>query len=517
MNHSKTDAIAAILARHARSDAPGVVASVSLHGNSIYRGAVGLANVEHGVALTPATKMPIGSVTKQFTCAAVLLLADEGKLSLDDPIARWIPELCDEQRLPTLRQLMSHTAGVRCYLDLAILDGYGALPPGAAIRRQLRQRSLNFEPGTGASYSNGGYLLLSLAVERAAGLPFERFLSERIFGPLDMRSTSLPRWRWPLQTGVATTYLASGKDWRHGLCLTEEFLGEGGMVSTADDLLRWAAALRCGFGPVTLEALTTSTLLRSGSATGYGFGLITETWRGIRTVQHAGGLPGASAAFVMLPESGVDIAVALNRSGSATGLALEIAEALVGGDLAPSPTVPAASTYAGMRGHFFCEDTGFVFGFADMAGHLGLSLFGAPPFELESRPAEAAALPLFADVGLGEIRFRIQGSPVDAVDVVEYLDAGTWRPAHRLPEPRPRPIDIAAATMGVYESEDLCASFRFDLEDGRLVMRCRGEFGSQTCNAEPWGPDLVRFWPSQWPAACLRGSCARRGASRTSS
>jgi D-aminopeptidase len=179
------------------NDAPGCIVGVAHRGELVYRAAFGMANVEHGVTNTPATRMPVASITKHFTGAAALRLAAEHKLDLEDPIGRWVPELTAQQREPTLRQLMTHTGGLRCYIDHAVFDGFTLMPLGRPAALQCRLTEVNFPPGRGMSYSNAGYMLLTWAIERAAGAPLEDVL-RGIFTDAGLESTSLPRWDVPV-------------------------------------------------------------------------------------------------------------------------------------------------------------------------------------------------------------------------------------------------------------------------------------------------------------------------------
>ena len=180
----------ALFAEYNKGDQPGLVVGVRYKGEVIYRRGLGLASIEHAAANTPATRMRIGSTSKHFTCLAGLLLAEEGKLDLDAPLTDVIPELPALHGVPTLRQCMSHTTGYRCYLDLAMLSsGLAVQPVGEALPAQVRQSDVNFDPADGQLYNNGGYHLLSIAIERASGMTFEAFMKARIYEPLGMVDT----------------------------------------------------------------------------------------------------------------------------------------------------------------------------------------------------------------------------------------------------------------------------------------------------------------------------------------
>jgi CubicO group peptidase (beta-lactamase class C family) len=510
-----------------RSDAPGCVVGVAHRGELIYRDAFGMANVEHGVANTPATRMWVASITKHFTCAAALRLAAAGKLSLEDPIGRWVPELTAEQRHPTLRQLMSHTGGLRCYIDHAMFDGFALMPPGRPVALQCRLREVNFPPGLGMAYSNAGYLLLTLAIERAAGAPLEEVLRDDIFAEAGLRSTALLRWAKPVQAGVATTYqrasagrLPAGDSladrsvadrsvgWQHSVDLAEELFGDAGIVSTVDDLLRWAAYLRTATGPVSLDALTAPTSLANGLQSRYGLGLITQPWRGLRLIHHAGSLPGVTAQFLTIREEELDVVVLFNRPGPAVGLSQKIVAALLEGRL-EEPPPPVAASYSTLLGQYVSAETGILFGLSDLDGKLALSQFGGSPVPLESRPPSADHWPFGADVGSGDMLFRpAQGAgprPLATSGDIEYLDRSGWHLARRITGTPMSAAEVVQVAPDSYRSDCAAASLRFVAKDCALEVVIAGEFGVGHYSAVSIGPDLVRFWsPGLAPGVLMR-------------
>jgi len=503
-----------LFASFRRSDAPGCVVWVAHRGELVYRDAFGMANIEHGVANTLATRMWVASITKHFTCAAALRLAAAGNLSLEDPIGRWVPELTAEQRHPTLRQLMSHTGGLRCYIDHAVFDGFALMPPGRPAALQCRLTELNFPPGYGMAYSNAGYLLLTWAIERAAGAPLEDVLRDGIFAEAGLESTALMRWAKPVQAGVATTYQRasepSGRGWQHSVDLAEELFGDAGIVSTVDDLLRWAAYLRTATGPVSLDTLAAPINLANGVQSRYGLGLITKPWRGLRMVHHAGTLPGVTAQFLTIREEELDVVVLFNRPGPAVDLSQKIAAALLEGRLAQPPPPPLAASYATLLGQYFSPDTGSLFGLSDLEGKLALSQFGGSPVPLEARPAGPDHWPFGADVGSGDMLFRpTHGAcgpcPQATNGDIEYFDRSGWHLARRITGAPMSAAEVVQAAPESYRSDCAAATLRFVARDSALGVVIAGEFGVGHYPAASVGPDLVRFWsPGLAPGALIR-------------
>ena len=510
-----------LFAPYSRADAPGCIVGVAQHGKPVYRAAFGMANVEHGVPNTPATRMPIASISKHFTCAAALRLAAQGKLDLAEPIGRWVPELTAEQRKPTLRQLMSHSGGLRCYIDHAVFDGYSLMPAGRPAALQCRLAEVNFPPGYGTAYSNAGYLLLTWAIERAAGAPLEEVLRDGIFTEAGLKSTELLRWALPVQAGVATTYQratqGSGRGWQHSVNLAEELFGDAGVVSTVDDLLRWAAYLRAATGPVSLDTLALPTTLSNGLQSRYGLGLITKPWRGLRLIHHAGTFPGVTAQFLTIREEELDVVILFNRPGPAVDLSQKIVALLLEGRLEDSPPAPVAASYESLLGQYVASETGVLFGLVNLEGKLALSQFGGSPVPLEARPSCAEHWPFGADVGSGDMLFRPapNGEGIHSGDglaheacgpvngAIEYCDRSGWHVARRITGAPMSAAEVVQAASGDYRSDCAAATVHFVAKNTDLEVVMSGEFGVGHYPAASVGPDLVRFWAPGLAAGML--------------
>lgn len=503
MNPSLQAALDDIFTPYARSDAPGAIVGVAHRGRTIARTAYGLANVEHGVANSASTRFPIASVTKHFTCAAVLRLAQAGRIDLDAAVGRWLPELAPPQQRVTPRQLMSHTAGLRCYLDVTMpLNGWSMRPAGLPWRVQARQSAFNFEPGHGMSYCNGGYLLLSLIVERASGQPFEQHLHEQFFAPLRMDATVVQRRQAPVPRGVADMYLPCEGGWQRGTPFSEDFTGDGAMVSTVDDLLRWAAWLRSAEGAPLLDAMGTRTRLANGHELDYGLGLIHEVWRGQRLLQHGGSLRGAQCQFMMLPDQELDVAVLCNRIADTRGLALRVVEAVLGeAALAPAVPAPASADHAPLLGPWLEPETGTLYTFADVEGRLALGAFGLPPTPLEGLAAGDGVLPFVHRLIGRSTHFRFDATA--AAGELEVIEAGFARRAGRVGGAVPAAAQVAAEAQGLYANPDAGGTLRLAMEGEELVLLGHGEYGAARWPAQPLGPDLVRVSGTGLPVGFL--------------
>jgi CubicO group peptidase (beta-lactamase class C family) len=280
--------------------------------------AYGMADLEHGVALTPQSVFYMASVSKQFAALSILLLEHDGKLRLDDRVRTYIPELPDHAATITVRQLLHHTSGLRDYLALSSLVGN---PPDYVITERsvlnmlTRQTRLNFEPGAEHLYSNSGYVLLSIIVHRVSGRPLDEFARERIFTPLGMRSTRFQHDHAAPIPGRSIGYVRRGDSWRIANSMLD-VVGDGGMYSTVDDMLRWATAFeRPEFSPLLSRMQTPGTLADGRPiANGYGMGLSTGTYRGVPTVSHGGSLAGYRTSFLRLPAEKLTVVTLCNNT-----------------------------------------------------------------------------------------------------------------------------------------------------------------------------------------------------------
>ena len=313
---------------------PGCAVGADVKGQPVVRAAYGMADLEHDVPVTLDTIFEVGSVSKQFTAAAVLLLARDGKLSLDDKVRKYVPEMPDVAADITIRQMLNHTAGLRDWGGLAAIEGW---PRTSRVHTHAhvldfvrRQRMLNFEPGTRWSYSNTGYNLAAILVGRVSGVSFADFTMARIFQPLGMSDTS---WRDDHTRIVKRRAIAyTGQKTFSTLMPFENVHGNGGLLTTIGDLLKWNANF---VTPVVGDAQFVADMERrarfnDGREHEYALGLYVDTYRGRREVDHSGGTAGYVAHLSRYPDHGVSVAVMCNvTSGNATNTAKAIADLLL--------------------------------------------------------------------------------------------------------------------------------------------------------------------------------------------
>ncbi|MBN3769855.1 serine hydrolase domain-containing protein [Burkholderia sp. Se-20378] len=503
---STTAQLDALFAPYRRTDAPGLIAGIVHRGQLLYRRSFGMASLEHGIANTPATRMRIGSVSKHVTCLAVLLLCERGALDADAPIGTYLPELPPAAGRPTLRQLMSHRGGQRCALDLALLtQGLAMSPQGAFLASQQRQRDENFPPGERMMYSNGGYHLLSLAVERASGMPFEAFLATHLFAPLRMHDTECVRSDMTIERGIATMHVPDGMGgYRRGIFPTWELLGEGSIVSTVDDMLRWTAHLRCSDKIVgnadTWRQMLALPVFSSGLRSQYSLGLTQSSYRGAELMHHSGGVVGGTCQMLVSAAHGLDIVLLSNGAlGAPLELSKRVVDIVLAGELRGDgpPAAARAADHAARLGSYRSPSTGAVYALEDQEGALVLAgpLCPRRSMTLYDSTDELNDVELEAS-GDGLLALR-WGSPCtpDDLSSLRIVHCGHVETFARLGEAPAMTPHLATAMSGTFASHDAHAHAIIRLDDETLVLRLRGAMSHCDYRLTPLAYDAFELVP----------------------
>src|SRR5687767_3002095 len=368
--HARVDEI---FKAYSRRDSPGCAVGVYRDGAVIYKNAYGMANLDHDVPLTARSVFHVASVSKQFTAAAILLLAKEGKLSLDDNIRKHLPEVADFGEPITIRHLIHHTSGIRDQWTLLGLAGWrysrDLISDDDVMYLLSRQKELNFRPGERHLYSNSGYTLLAIIASRASGKSFREFTTERIFKPLGMTNTFFRDNFNEIVKHQAYGYSPSGNTFR--LSVTNfDTAGATSLMTTVEDLAKWNANFE---KPVVGDAaFITSQLERgvlgSGTRINYAVGLSHGTYNGLPTVSHGGSDAGYRSAFLRFPEQRFGVAALCNVStANPSLLASRVAEVYLGDRMtkpaprpapATEPEVPvAAADLARYAGIYWSDET----------------------------------------------------------------------------------------------------------------------------------------------------------------
>ena len=456
------------------TNTPGCAVGVDRGGTALLRRAYGMANLETGTPWTVGTLSESGSVAKQFTAAGIVLLAQDGVLSLDDDIARWIPEVRGFGRKITIRNLLTHTSGLPDRYTLHEVQGRPAGETDHTNAEVLavvaKLRELNFDPGEDYEYSNTGLIVAATLLERASGKSLEAFTDARIFKPLGMTST---RWREDHRVvvpGRASAYsgtLAGG--FRNDHPFTR-VIGSGGLLTTVDDFLKWEAALQSGAGPwgAVRDSLEHVGHLNEGTELSYALGVGVSRWRGVRTVSHTGSTGGYRAALSRFPDQGIAVALLCNLGSINPGVVAQRVAALVLGPalaaVAPDPApVPVdAATIAALAGAYHSPRTEEVLILSVNDGAL-----------VDSVGGRSGLIPL------GSGRFQYRGSqrtltvvPAEAGKPARLrLEAPNTRAVEYLAVPRTLPAGAAlAAYAGEYRSPELGVTLRLAVRGDTLRL-----------------------------------------------
>lgn len=312
----------AIFADLAKPGSPGCSLAVARDGKTIYAKGYGLANIEQTVAITPTTVFDIGSTSKQFTAASILLLEQQGKLSVNDDVRKYIPELPDYGHKITLLHLLNHTSGLRDYLALFELAGVytdSVTTDEDALAIITRQKSLNFEPGTEWLYSNSGFFLLSVVVKRVSGKSLPEFAADNFFRPLAMNQTLYRDSHTSLIPGRALAY--DPKEPGPGFTLDVSYFeqtGDGAVHTSVVDLLKWDENFYSGQvgGKSLLAGLQEPAKLNNGKQLHYARGLFLEPYRGLNAVDHGGSWGGYRAQLLRFPEQHFSVACLCNLANA---------------------------------------------------------------------------------------------------------------------------------------------------------------------------------------------------------
>lgn len=305
-----------------KPNVPGGALAVVNDGKLVYANGYGIADLEHDVKITPSTVFYIGSVSKQFVTFCILLLEEQGKLNLDDPIQKYFPDFPVYESPLTIRHFIHHTSGVRDYLTLMDLKGRSYLDHitvDEVYELIKRQSTLNFKPGDQYLYSNSCYFMLALIVEKVSGEPIRKFATTNIFEPLDMNHTQFYDDNTNIIRNRAFSYAKdeTKKVGFDNLIMRFDLVGSGGVYSTIEDLYLWDQNFyhnKLGKGAQTIiTRMQQDGILNDGKSAGYAFALENGMYKGLKTVSHSGALAGYRAQLIRFPEQQFSVIILTNR------------------------------------------------------------------------------------------------------------------------------------------------------------------------------------------------------------
>ncbi|UQV47974.1 serine hydrolase [Janthinobacterium lividum] len=371
------------------------------------------------------------------------------------------------------------------------------------LAAQLRQTAVNFAPGEKMTYCNGGYHLLSLVIEKVAGMPFEQFLQQRILAPLGMQDTASVPSDFEIHAGLACLYVPrapeQGGGWRRGIFPTEELRGEGAMISTLDDMFTWLAHLRAEKKTVGSEAswqqMMTRTTLNNGLVNPYGLGLMLHDYRGIDVIQHSGGVVGGTCQMITVPGQALDIIIMSNGApANPIELGNRIIDIMLGDALlGMAKEQAAAARFTPMLGaRYHASASGLVCGFAETPeGRLGLTFLDGLPVPL-TQDGDVLRVD-FEDMAIGPLALQSAALAVENQPLPSTLaisEAGHVEYYERLPVTAPPLAEVAPALLGRYHASDLQAEALLRFDGAQLLLEVSGPYGGDVMVLEAFS-DLV--------------------------
>lgn len=461
-------------------EAPGGAVAVVQDGKVIYQKAWGLANLTHKVPFTTDTRTNIGSTSKQFTAFSLLLLADQGKLSLDDDVRKHIPELPDLGKTVTIRNLLTHTSGYREFLNALALSGR-RLDYGDYIDRKeiialvQRQPALQNAPGAEFNYNNTGYALASMIVERVSGQSFPDFLRDHVFGPLGMSHSMVRATPGQIVPNSSQGYIPVPGGFREAQDLGGS-MGAGGIYTTIGDLAKWLTNYEAArIGPQGFfTQMTTRNVLTSGDTSGYGLGLMIDRWKGLQRVRHGGADIAHRSALNYYPELHVGVTVQTNNAGiNAEGYADQIIQAFFASRLKDDAPVAAGgqpfvfdtARFDAFAGRYALDAAPqFILTFTRRGDKYYTQATGQPEFEITPTSDSTFAL----SVVKASITFHRE--PDGSVQHITLHQNGANR-ATRVGAANAAARPDLNGFVGRYFSDELEVFYHIALEQDTLVLR----------------------------------------------
>ncbi len=467
---------------------PGCALAVLRGGQVLYAKGYGFASVELNSPITPQTVFDIGSTSKQFTASSILLLEQQGKLSINDDVHKYIPELPDYGHKITILNLLNHTSGLRDYLALLQLSGVNGdsvTTDDDALALLIRQKNLNFAPGSEWAYSNTGFFLLSVIVKRVSGTTLREFASKNIFQPLGMTHTMFRDDHTMLIPHRALAYDPAGKSSYKLDVSYYEQLGDGAVHTSVEDLAKWDENFYSGQigGRSFLDELQQTGKLNSGKPLDYAKGLFIKPYRGLHAVRHGGAWGGYRAELLRFPDQHFSVACLCNlANANPEKRAEKVAEVYLGdlmqsGQVAPHTGDKAVTLtpqqMAAIAGMYRDPEKRNVAQVSVVNGKLQLEIYGGT----------------FVLRALSATQFVLADLPADITLSFE----GTNDPAHRvmrttgsdMPEATYQAVTTTAPTAaelaayaGDFKSDELGIIYRLRLLDGKLslveISECSG-------------------------------------------
>lgn len=484
----------ALFAQWSKPDSPGCALAVIKDGQVIYKRGYGMANLDYGIPISSVSVFNIASVSKQFTAMSVVLLAKQGKLSLDDDIRKYVPELPQYQSPITIRHLIYQTSGVREYSHLMQAAGirFQDAPEGDVFKILTRQKELNFKPGEEYLYSNSNYFLLAQIVKRASGKSLREYAEENVFKPLGMVNTGFHADGTEVIKNRATGYSSREGGPFFVDVTTSYHVGAGALFTTIDDLFLWDQnfyANKLSQDTRLIAEFLTPGTLNNGRKTDYAFGVDVEMYKGLKAFGHGGVYNGFNASMIRFPEQRFSAICLCNlmsiRSAGLTRrvadiyLADQLKESQVSGSKIelPEPKVVQVpeKELAAVAGSYFDSANN---NFRRLYVKNGKLIYSRGTSESELAPLGNNRFLMLGTPDRVEISFKStrRDAPLQMITVIVGVGTSTHDSVESATY---TPTQLAEFT-GAYYSSEIDATYNIVLQGDELAVRRKGVDGETT-------------------------------------
>ncbi|WP_194774526.1 serine hydrolase domain-containing protein [Pararhodonellum marinum] len=504
----QSQAIDSLFSDWDQPNTPGAALGIMQRGELIYAKGYGLANMEYDIPIGASSVFRIGSTSKQFTAACIILLVEQGKLSLDDTLHDIFPDFPEYAQRITIRHLLNHTSGIRDYLQIAYLKGFGDddyYEDAAIMQWLINQSDLNFSPGEEYLYSNSGYWLLGQIVNKVSGMNMAEFARQEIFEPLGMTDTHFHNDHTRIVKNRASGYMPRGNGQYKISMTTLNMIGDGGIFTNIDDIRLWDKAFYNStvLGEEFWNKMTERGVLNNGEVIPYASGLMIGEYKGLKTIRHGGAFVGYRAELLRFPEQGLSIAIFANRGDANPSLkANQVADVMLKDLLTESPdkiaekpkTETPAKEYLPNQlvGNYEIQP-GIILQLTLKNDSLHvLQTWNKQGYNIIKTKGNTYEIP-----GEKSLSFTFSDLKEDQAQTLSVLQGGTETKAKRKNEFDASGIDLIDYT-GSYYSQELDVTYHIELENGVLMARIGNNPSTMACSISEidqftLGLGLLRF------------------------
>ncbi len=464
-----------LLQERYKPDGPGATVLVAKQGKIIYHKAFGLANIELQVPMKPNNVFEIGSITKQFTSVAILMLMEQGKLTIQDEITKFIPDYPTHGKKITIHHLLNHTSGIKSYTSMNLSEIAAKDMTPTELINYFKNEPMDFDPGEKWLYNNSGYIILGFIIEKISGQSYEDFVEQNIFTPLAMNNSYYGSKREVIKNR------ASGYQTREGyvnsayLSMTLPYAA-GSLMSTVEDLHKWQNAVNTNVlvKAETIKKAFQNTTLNNGKPTYYGYGWSVNEIKGIPTIEHGGGIFGYTSYQIYIPEEDVHAAILTNcNCNSPTDITIRIAAIAIDKPYGKEKIADvSASALKKLTGVYEFED-GAVRSISLKDGQLYSQRDAGKKFKIFPKTENT----FFFEDSFSEILFNTDGKKPEAIFKNRAKESKGFKTNAPIPADKKAITvseNILSQYVGVYQIKE-GFNLAISLENGQLISQATGQ------------------------------------------